>query len=63
MAARVCIIEECGQKLPENGTVDICHQCRSGFYYWGKKTPADVKQRKKQLTKLQNRFENMPSKR
>jgi len=62
MPARICIIEECGQKLSENTTSEICRQCRSGFYYWQKKSPALIGRRKKQLVKLQDRFANMPGK-
>jgi hypothetical protein len=60
MPARICIIEECGQTLPANGTSEFCHQCRRGFYYWRRKPAAAIIHRKKQLHKLQDRFENMP---
>lgn len=65
MSARVCAMENCDNAIPASAreTTTFCSNCRSGFYYWGKKSPAQVVHRRGRLQLYSERVDHVIAKR
>ena len=57
----ICEVEGCGAELTDGtgskGGPMICHNCRSPSYYWKKKSLAEMRQRRANLTLFGARLE------
>ena len=55
---RNCAIEGCGNSVSENSEHDTCLLCRGSRWYWRKKRPAQILERRRKLTMYGSRLEN-----
>lgn len=54
---KVDCIHACGEQVSENSEHGECKNCRSGFRYWGKKSPTDRLKRRNKLDVLSSRLD------
>lgn len=57
MSKRKCITDHCDNLLSDRSKLEECQQCRSAFYYWKRKRPAQIIQRRAALTKYGSRLD------
>lgn len=50
-------IHSCGRDVSDRSESGECSICRSGLYYWRKKTPGERLKRRKQLDVLSSRID------
>lgn len=55
----VCSTLNCGNELKPNSQLDTCQTCRSSLYYWRKKRPAEVLDRRRRLRKYDDRLDTL----
>ena len=54
---KTCAIDNCDGEIPDHSKHDICATCRSSRYYWDRKTPAEVVERRHKLNKYGARLD------
>lgn len=54
---KMCATEGCHNELTERSKLDVCSSCRSSFYYWKKRSPAEILGRRAQLRKFKSRLD------
>lgn len=59
MKVRACIIPSCSNTIGPLSRLDVCSTCRSSFYYWGKRSPAQMINRREKLKLYDERLQNM----
>jgi hypothetical protein len=58
--SKLCSIDGCGRPLAATAISAFCARCRSGLYYWRRKTPKQRVARKQTLHMLACRLEELP---
>ena len=56
---RRCAIDRCENDISDRSKLDICPTCRSGLYYWRKRRPAEILERRRKLTMYDARLATM----
>jgi hypothetical protein len=54
-----CAIEGCVNEISKRSKLTICQLCRSGLYYWLKKRPAQMLERRRKLTMYGARLDTL----
>ena len=54
-----CLITNCPIEISQRSQLTICPQCRGTLYRWNKRRPAEVMQRRSNLTKYSSRMDNV----
>lgn len=52
----ICETINCGNELSGRSQLTTCQTCRSSLYYWKKKRPAEVLDRRRRLHKYDDRL-------
>jgi len=61
MKVRACIIPSCSNTIGPLSRLDVCPTCRSSFYYWSKRSPAQMMVRREKLKLYDERLQSMLS--
>ena len=56
MNDRTCI-HNCGRSIKPGSKLNECHTCRAGLYYWRRKRPAQVVERRHKLNVYASRLD------
>lgn len=63
MAAKICIIPECGEELSERSLLPTCANCRASINMWKRRGVRAVLERRARLKKYDSRMETLVDKR
>jgi len=58
MTYKQCIIDKCLNTLPADSKHEACALCRGSLYYWNKKRPAEIVERRRKLTMYNGRLDH-----